>query len=193
MIWNDHSKLRGTHAIFSGSNYNWVNYTPERLSQYIDALKAKEEGTELHDLASKLIEKKIKLPPVKKTLNMFVNDAIDFGMSSEVVLFYTKHIYGCADAISYEEPNGKTKGILRVSDYKSGTHTASKLQLYIYAAFFCLEYGVDPAGINIYCTIYQNDEKVEYTPSAEEIQAIMEACPECEKEVMLREESFGNV
>ena len=47
-------------------------------------------------------------------------------------------------------------------------------QLEIYAALFCLEYGVDPYTINIELRIYQNDDIVAISPSPDDISAIMQ-------------------
>ena len=87
MEFNTHFDLNGKHAFLSGSNYHWINYTPDKLEQVYANLKKKEEGTLLHAFASMAIQKRIKLAPLKKALNMFVNDAIGFGMVSEQVLY----------------------------------------------------------------------------------------------------------
>ena len=89
MEFNTHFDLNGKHAFLSGSNYHWINYTPDKLEQVYANLKKKEEGTLLHAFASMAIQKRIKLAPLKKALNMFVNYAIGFGMVSEQVLYYS--------------------------------------------------------------------------------------------------------
>jgi hypothetical protein len=134
MNFNDHSKLKGFHAFLSASSYHWLNYTEEKLiTAYTNAL-AKERGTELHDFAAKAIELRQKLQASKKTLNMYVNDAIGFRMIPEQVLYYSDNCFGTADAISFR------KNFLRIHDLKTGATPAKMEQLMIYAALFCLEY-----------------------------------------------------
>lgn len=72
-------------------------------------------------------------------------------MSSEVVLFYSPNAFGTADAISYRHR------ILRISDLKTGATRTSEHQLEVYAAFFCLEYEIDPFSMrDIELRIYQD-------------------------------------
>ena len=40
---------------------------------------------------------------MKKALNMFVNDAIGFKMTSEQVLYYSDNSFGTADAILFKD------------------------------------------------------------------------------------------
>ena len=47
-------------------------------------------------------------------------------------------------------------------------------QLEIYAALFCLEYGIKPGEIDFELRIYQNDEILFHEPTAEEILPIMD-------------------
>lgn len=152
IIWNDHVDLRGKHALLSPSSHFWIKYDAQKLENYIDATRAMIEGTELHEIASMLIRKKIFLPNTTDSLNRFVNDAIAMGMRSEQPLKYSKNIFGTADAISFESP------VLRVHDLKTGKNPANMDQLLIYAALFCLEYGYDPRLLEIELRIYQNSE-----------------------------------
>lgn len=167
MIYNTHFNIRGKHAFLSGSNWHWINYTEEKLRAVFVNAKAKEEGTELHDLASVCVKKKIKLAPLKKALNQFVNDAIGFGMESEQVLYFSDNCFGTADAISFKD------GILRIHDLKTGLSKVSFNQLHIYAAIFCLEYAVDPETITIVERIYQHNGFDELLAIPEEIRHIM--------------------
>lgn len=93
---------------------------------------------------------------------MFVNDALGFRMSSEVVLYYSRNCYGAADAISYRDD------VLRIHDLKTGIGRVSMDQLKIYAALFMLEYDVSSYKDIVLC-IYQNDSIIEEHPSVEEI------------------------
>lgn len=168
MNFNDHSKLKGFHAFLSASSYHWLNYTEEKLvTSFINAL-AKERGTELHEFAAKAIELGIKLPRNNKTLNMYVNDAIGFRMSPEVVLYYSENCFGTADAISFK------KKFLRIHDLKTGVTPVKMEQLRIYAALFCLEYRFNPEELEgIELRIYQNDDYEIENPEPEVIRDIM--------------------
>ena len=103
-----------------------------------------------------------------KTLYAYVNDAIGFKMSPEVVLFYSPRFFGTADAISFKN------GTLRIHDLKTGKIKAKMEQLYIYAALLCLEYKVKPGEINMELRIYQNDDIMFANPTAEDILPIMD-------------------
>lgn len=167
MLFNRHSDLEGAHAFLSASKGSWVDYTPEKLEATYASRQAVLKGTELHELAAKLINMKIKLPRSQKTLNMYVNDAIGFRMLPEVVLAYSPIAFGTADAIGFRD------GLLRIHDLKTGVHPANMRQLRIYAAFFCLEYRQHPAKIKCELRIYQNDDIVIEHPDPEEILRIM--------------------
>lgn len=152
MHFNGHSNLVGRHAFLSASKWHWINYEPGKLVESYYNAQAAQKGTELHELAHRLVTMKVRLPDDNQTLNAYVNDAIDFEMNTEQILFYSENSYGCADAISFD---GHT---LRIHDFKSGVHEGSFWQLMIYVALFCLEYGVRPGTITIELRIYQNDE-----------------------------------
>lgn len=130
---------------------------------------AKKRGTELHDLAEKLIKLKVKLPRSQKTLNHYVNDAIGFNMVPEQILYYSDNCFGTADTISFK------KNILRIHDLKTGISPTSMLQLRIYAALFCLEYGYSPNDLDkIILRIYQNDDVSEEIAEPTDILYVME-------------------
>ena len=128
----------------------------------------------MHELASNLIKLKVKLPNTQKTLNMFVNDAIGFGMQSEQILYFSDNAFGTADAIYFGKQRGTDRLILRVHDLKTGEMPAHMEQLLVYAAYFCLEYHVRPGEIDMECRIYQNNDIVYYNPTAEDIGPIMD-------------------
>lgn len=169
MKFNDHSTLSGCHAFLSASDYHWLNDDPEKLKKRRESYNAKLRGTKLHELAKDHIDLKIKMGRAKTTFNMFVNDAIGFGMKSEVTLFHSVNAFGTADAICFSEETKK----LRIHDLKTGKTPASMKQLMIYAALFCLEYGYRPGDISIELRIYQNDEVEIFEPTAEDIAPIM--------------------
>ena len=83
---------------------------------------------------------------------MYINDAIGFRMTPEVLLYHSRHAFGTADAVCFR------KGILKISDLKTGKTQASMFQLIVYASLFCLEYGVKQDRIEIELRIYQNDD-----------------------------------
>jgi len=156
MIFNQHYRLKGLHAFLGASNYHWINYTDDKLKTVYQNDIARKRGTELHDLAERLIKLKVKLPRSTKTLNRYVNDAIGFQMTPEQILYYSDNCFGTADTISFKN------NILRIHDLKTGANQASIVQLRIYAALFCMEYSYDPNDIDqIILRIYQNDDIVE--------------------------------
>jgi hypothetical protein len=175
MKWNNHSKLSGAHAFLGASKYSWLNYDEDKLVQTYSNFLATQLGTRLHALASELIQLGIKLPKQKKTLNMFVNDAIGFKMTSEQTLFYSINCFGTADAISFRG------NLLRIHDLKTGTTKASMSQLLIYAALFCLEYDIRPGDIEIELRIYQNNDVDILNPTADMILPIMDKIVQFDK------------
>lgn len=168
MNFNTHSDLKDEHSFLSPSNYHWLNYTPEKLEAVYRNQQAKEEGTILHAFASVAIQKRIKLANIKKALNMFVNDAIGFKMSSEQILYYSDNSFGTADAILFKDE------LLRVHDLKTGITKPSFKQLDIYDALFCLEYGVNPKDIKIENRLYQGNGFEVSIPEPLYIQDIMD-------------------
>ena len=170
MNFNKHLELSGKHAFLSGSNYHWLNYSVERLLTVFDNLKAKYRGTQLHAFAEQAIRLRMPLADTDDTVNMYTNDCIRNDLSPEVTLYYSPHAFGTADGISFDEVTGK----LSIYDLKTGKTPASMKQLMIYAAFFCLEYGISPFDIPIELRIYQLGEVVTYEPDPEEIWNIMD-------------------
>lgn len=168
MIFNEHSTLKGAHAFLSPSSYHWLNYTDEHLIDRYETIKAAEKGTRLHEFASEAIELGIRLPNNRTTLSMYVNDAIGYRMTPEQTLFYSIHCFGTADAISFR------KNKLRIHDLKTGVTKTSELQLFVYAALFCLEYGYKPFDISYELRIYQSNEVRIFEPDPEEIARVMD-------------------
>lgn len=168
MNFNRHSELEGLHAFLGASQYHWINYSEDKLAKVYTNRIATQRGTELHELASKMINLGIKLPRSQKTLNMFVNDAIGYRMKSEQVLYYSEFCFGTTDAISFRN------NVLRIHDLKTGVTPAHMEQLLIYAALFCLEYDIKPSTIEIELRIYQSNEILYDKPTAEDIVPIMD-------------------
>lgn len=168
MQFNNHKNLEGYHAFLGASKFHWINYDEDKLIHTYNKHLAKMRGTKLHEIASELINLGIKLPKSKKTLNMYVNDAIGFKMTPEQVLYYSDNCFGTADAICFRN------NLLRIHDLKTGVTPAHMEQLMIYAALFCLEYKIKPGEIDIELRIYQSDEIIYFNPTAEDILPIMD-------------------
>ena len=169
MKWNKHSAFEGSHAFMGASKYHWINYDDARLVESYKTYKAAEQGTLDHEFAALCIERKQRLPKTKSTLNMYVNDAIGFGMDPEVLLYYSENCFGTADAISYSDNR------LQIHDLKTGKIPAHIEQLIVYAALFCLEYQIAPGELtSIELRIYQNNDILICQPEADDILPVMD-------------------
>lgn len=171
MIFTQHRNLEGLHAPFSASQSAWLRYDDNKLVEVYENKKAAQLGSRLHEWAKETIDLGIKQPKSKKTLYAYVNDAIGYRMSTEVVLYYSERFFGTADAISFNN------GLLRIHDLKTGK--VGKIeshmeQLEVYAALFCLEYKIKPGDIEMELRVYKNDEVVVHNPTAEDILPIMD-------------------
>jgi len=166
--FNKHINLDGSHAFLSPSKHTWVGYDDEKMESVFANWRLSQLGTELHELAAKMINLRVKLPKTNKTLNMYVNDGIGYRMDTEVCLFYSFNCFGTADSISFHN------NFLRIHDLKNGRTLASIQQLRIYTAIFCLEYGYNPKDIDIELRIYQLDEVLVETPEPDDILYIMD-------------------
>lgn len=157
--FSSHPRLEGTHAILSASNYHWVNYTDEQMINRLNTLQAAARGTRLHAWAAEAILLGRIQPEDGDILAVYINDAIELGMKPERTLFHSYNAYGTTDCIGFEEyeDHDQFAGFLRIHDFKSGVTKASEMQLYIYAAFFCLEYGFLPYEIDGELRIYQGN------------------------------------
>lgn len=193
MIFNDHSKLEGQHAFLGASTYHWLRWDDETLEKRYYGQFAQVIGTTIHELAKDLISNRIKLAKNdKKIIDLalskvfvpksaydseellngllpFVNDAIGYRMTPEVILFYSFNCFGTTDTICFDEFNK----ILRIHDYKSGLTPAKMDQLMIYAALFCLEYKQNPFNFTTELRIYQGGETITFTPDPTEIEGVM--------------------
>lgn len=163
MKFNRHSNLEGMHAFLGASKYHWINYSDEKIAEAYKNFLAAQRGTEIHEFAATCIRLKQKLPRIRKTLNMYVNDAIGFRMTPEQILYYSDNCFGTADTISFND------GILRIHDLKTGSIPAHIEQLMIYDALFCLEYDFKPTAIKHELRIYQNDDILIANPEPEAI------------------------
>lgn len=127
------------------------------------------EGVEHHRYAAICIEEGIVQDNETTTVGLYINQCIQFKMKPEVVLFYSPNSFGTVDAISYRYR------VLRISDLKTGVSRTSEHQLEVYAALFCLEYGIDPFSIRrIELRIYQDGSCRPYVGDPVLIKGIMD-------------------
>lgn len=168
MKFNDHSRLAGAHAFLGPSKYHWVNYDEDKLVATFRNTQAVKRGVALHEYAQKAISLGIRQKQTRQTLNMYINDAIGYGMSPEQVVFYSINAFGTVDAISFRD------GMLRIHDLKTGVTATSMKQPYIYAALFCLEYDIRPGTIETELRIYQKDVVLVETADVETVALIMD-------------------
>jgi hypothetical protein len=88
-------------------------------------------------------------------------------MNTEQTVLYSINCFGTADAIAF------SKNLLRIHDLKTGAISGNMNQLKVYAAIFCLEYGIKPGEIEFELRIYQNDEVIIETSGMDEIAHVM--------------------
>jgi hypothetical protein len=101
---------------------------------------------------------------------MYVNDALQYSMTPEQPLYFSRNCFGTADAIAYNE----VQKTLRIHDLKTGSIPAHMEQLQIYAALFCLEYHKKPGEFHTELRIYQNDTIQISVPDPKDIDKIMD-------------------
>lgn len=166
--WANHWELSNKHAFLSPSQNAWLRYSDERMEEVFFNNKKKELGTRLHAYASEAIILKQKQARSKRAVAQFINDAIGYGMYSEITLAYSERCFGTADAILFKD------GMLRIHDLKTGDGKVKFDQLIVYAALFCLEYGEDPMKISTELRIYQKTEVLVYVPEPPEILEVMD-------------------
>lgn len=191
MNWNAHWDVvrQGKHALLGASKWHWINYPPEKIPRIWESYQQTLKGTELHAFAAEAIRLREKLAKKKRTINLYVNDAIGYLMDPEVVLYYSDNCFGTADAISFRMNPETKRHLLRIHDLKTGEIPAHMEQLEIYAALFCLEYKYKPHEIDIELRIYQSNEVAVCRPEPEEIQDIMDKIVESDRIInSIREE-----
>ena len=91
MNFNRHSNLEGQHAFLGASKYHWIFYDEAKVAEYFKRSLAAQKGTELHAFAAQCIRLRQKLPKTRKTLNMYVNDAIGYRMTPEQILYFSQN------------------------------------------------------------------------------------------------------
>lgn len=174
MRFQPHYELEGRHAFMAPSNHHWLGYDEDKMVKTFFTAQAARLGDAKHQLAADLITMRVKLPAVRKTLNLYVNDAIGFGMTPEQKLYYSDNCFGTADAISFRQDPLTGKWMLRIHDLKTGSTRTSIKQLEIYACIFCLEYDFDPESIDIELRIYKGDDIEIYIPDLDDLLHIID-------------------
>jgi hypothetical protein len=183
-----HSKIAGSHALLSPSSYHWVNYNEQQIDARIHASFSARRGSDLHELAQRMITLGVKLPETTETLNRYVNDCIGFRLTPEQALFYSMNCFGTADAIGFNSH----KKMLRIFDLKTGITKVKITQLVVYAALFCLEYDFKPIEIEMEFRIYQNDEVEIFEGDPLEVTSVMSQIVTFDKRIEeLRMEAYG--
>lgn len=207
MNWNNHYKLEGKHALLGASKSGWINDEDDQFRQRVVSYYASTIGTLLHEIAKKYISHGFKMHKYDKSsivldlidsgiperiidildfdlmfinLMAYVNDAVGYRLSPEVLLYYSDRSFGTADTIGYFD---KDK-ILRVHDLKTGKTPAKIEQLLIYAAWCCLEYKLKPEDLNgTDLRIYQLGEVLIHQPSPEELRFFMNRIQQRDQDV----------
>lgn len=201
MIFNKHPNLEGRHAILGASTYQWLDYNDEQLVNKYCLFYASTIGTVIHNMCMELILNRIKLrknddrllffelvrngipeiaidmPYLFPTVAMYVNDAIGFRMTPEVVLKYSDNCFGTTDSICYYD------NTLRIHDLKTGKKEAKFDQLLIYAAIFYLEYGLKFYENETILTIYQGGEAKTIVPTPEDIGDVIKIIRASDKKI----------
>lgn len=185
MSFNRHTRLANLHAFLSPSSHSWINYDEDQMRRVYFAKQQARLGTEYHEYAQRAIQLQVKQAEDGSTLSMYINDAIGFRMEPEIWLYYSDVCFGTCDAICFRD------GILRIHDLKTGEKPVDMVQLKIYAAIFCFEYGFTPDMLKIVLRIYQNNEIEELIADSADIYQIMDRIETMSKFVeYLREEEM---
>lgn len=183
MHFNNHPHLVGKHAFLSPSNYHWINYNDQKLEARFFAAQSARRGSDIHAFAHEAIRLGMKLDKRSQpALATYVHDALGYKMRSEQSLFYSENCFGTCDTICFR------RNVLRIHDLKTGITATSFKQLEVYAALFCLEYGVNPFEIRIELRIYQRDDVRSEEPYPEAISAIMETIVEFDRQIEIIKE-----
>jgi len=193
MRFNPHYELAGKHAnLMAPSNPSWTNYDEEAMDKRVYTAQAARLGDRKHALAAELIALRVKMPDVRKTMNLYVNDGIGFKMQPEQPLYYSPNCFGTADTISFRYDPKTERWMLRIHDLKTGTTRTYMRQLEIYACIFCLEYGHNPADIDIELRIYKGDAVEIYVPDLDDLMHIIDSIKTFDRRITeIDKETFG--
>ena len=204
MIWNDHSKLKGSHALLSPSGCSWLNYTPEEryqklMQRYLSTMRQL-LGTALHEYAADSIAIKEKagksIPALIKSVKLYFKAKEHSEEMINLLSLLPEHVWQTLilyindsigfrmdpEVLLYHSDNcfgtsdaiSFSNNVLRISDLKTGDTEAHIEQLFTYAALFCLEYRFKPSDILIETRLYQFGNVLEATPGPDIIVPIMD-------------------
>lgn len=193
MRFNSHFDLQGKHAFMAPSSPSWIGYDEDKMDKSFFTAQAALLGTRKHNLAAELIQMRIKLPPVRKTMNMYVNDAIGFKMTPEQPLYYSDNCFGTADAISFRLDPNENRWMLRIHDLKTGSTRTTMKQLEVYACLFGLEYNFDLSEIDIELRIYKSDDIEIHTPDLDDLMHIVDKIKTYDRRIEeMKKEAYGD-
>lgn len=147
------------------------DYAAGHIANYIRLKRGGEDELLYHLIKSRIPRVAIDTGWLYPNLMAYVNDAIGYRMSPEIVLDFTENCFGTADAISFDEK----KRLLRVHDLKTGKAPAHFEQLELYSALFCLKYQMKPEKIKTELRLYQGNEVQVLSPSPDDILKMMDA------------------
>jgi hypothetical protein len=171
----------------------WVNYDEEKMDKSYFTSQAARLGDRKHHLAAELISLRVKLPPIQKTMNLYVNDAIGYKMTPEQPLYYSENCFGTADAISFRQDSKTGRWMLRIHDLKTGATRTTMKQLEVYAVLFCYEYKVNMADIDIELRIYKSDAVEILEPDLDDLLHILDKITTYDKRIeMIKKETYGD-
>lgn len=193
MRFRPHFELEGKHAFMAPSSHSWVNYDLDKMTRVFYTHQAARLGDRKHALAAELINLGVKLPPIQKTMNMYVNDAIGYKMTPEQPLYYSENCFGTADSIAFRQNPSTDNWMLRIHDLKTGSTRTSMKQLEIYSCLFCLEYNFDPADIDIELRIYKSDDIEVYIPDLDDLMHIIDKIKTFDRMIEeIKKEAYGD-
>ena len=130
MRFNRHLELKDKHAFLSPSSYHWINYDEQKLEARYTASQAARRGDDLHKLAHNAITLGVKFAASNQALATYVNDAINYKMSSEQVLFYSDHCFGTADSICFRRNKFRGHFIDIVKRYQAQNTDNPEIKIY---------------------------------------------------------------
>jgi len=179
-----YQRLGDGHAFLSPSKYHWLGYDVEKLKRSYKNHRSAARGTEMHDVAAKLIKLGVHMPKNKLAINSYINDSIAYRMSTEIVLYHSPYCYGTCDSIAFD---GEW---LRIFDLKTGESGGDMKQLLLYAALFCLQYNVDPDTIKFDLRLYHGVDIDIFNPEPAIIKQTMVRIVESVTILMKEDESW---
>lgn len=133
-IFNDHKDLKGSHALFSPSQYSWINYDEEKVIDKIRSQYRSSIGSEIHEYSADeitLFHKKSNIRAISQEIESYIyekykNDAPNYGLTLikhlgyiqkevfETVKYYVND--GIAYKMNVEQPLAYSERIYGTAD-----------------------------------------------------------------------------